>query len=139
MKRGKVMEKTIRKFDDDIQIAYYEFSKDIVCIEVQQHGKSMGEFCSDVSYFQEWDEDDLLQLARTHIMQIKSARRSTEPNRKLIGQYELNYSTHFDEMVCVDVYKNDRQLTAFCCDRNSFEEWIEDEELLNQVIKSQMH
>lgn len=130
------MEKTVKKFEDGIQIAYYEFSKDIVCIDVYHYGKNVGAFCSDVSYFQEWDETDLLQLAKTHVKQV-SAKGSDSTNRKPVAQYEIDYSTHFEDMVCVNVYKDDLQVAAFCSDRHSFEEWIEDEELLAEVVKSQ--
>lgn len=132
------MEKTVRKFYDGIQIAYYEFSKDIVCVEVHHHGKNMGQFCSDVSYFQEWDELDLLHLAETHIKQVKNALKQPSKNRKKIAEYEIEYTTHYEDMVCVDVYYNDNQLTAFCSDRHSFEEWIEEEAMLISVIESQV-
>ncbi len=132
------MEKNVRRFDDGLQIAYYEFSKDIVCIEVHQYGKNMGAFCSDVSYFEEWDEKDLLQLANTHIKQVKSAQSPVDKNRKQIADYEIEYNTHFEDMVCINVFQNDDQLAAFCSDRHSFEEWIEDEELLAQVVRSQV-
>ena len=132
------MEKISKKFDDGLQIAYFEFSKDIVCIEVHQYGKNMGAFCSDVSYFQEWDEKDLLQLAKTHIKQVKSAQSPSGKNRKKIDDYEIEYNTHFEDMVCINVFQNDDQLAAFCSDRHSFEEWVEDEELLAQVVRSQV-
>lgn len=132
------MEKIVKRFDDGLQIAYYEFSKDIVCIEVHQYGKNMGAFCSDVSYFQEWDETDLVQLAKTHVTQVKSAQNLSHPNRKQVADYQIEYNTYFDDMVCVNVFQNDDQLAAFCSDRHSFEEWVEDEELFAQVLRSQV-
>jgi hypothetical protein len=132
------VEKKVKKFKEGLQISYYEFSKDIVCVEVYQHGKNMGQFCSDVSYFEEWDETDLLQLTETHIKQVKNAKIPSNKNRKKIAQYELEYYNHFDDMFCVNVYKDDTQIGAFCSDRYSFEEWMEEEGALLSVIESQI-
>lgn len=132
------MGKTVKKFDDGLQIAYFEFSKDIVCVEVNQYGKNLGAFCSDVSYFQEWDENDLLQLTKTHIKQVKATQRPDDTNRKQVGEYEIEYATHFDDMVCINVYKDKEHLNAFCSDRQSFEEWLEEDSVLEEVVKSQV-
>lgn len=137
-KRGVHMDKKVKKFNDGLQISYYEFSKDIVCVEVFQHGKNMGQFCSDVSYFEEWDETDLLQLTETHIKQVKSAKNTSNKNRKKIDQYEIEYYIHFEDMYCVNVYKDDNQISAFCSDRDSFEEWMEEETAMLSVIESQL-
>lgn len=132
------MEKVVKKFKDGLQISYYEFSKDIVCVEVYQHGKNMGQFCSDVSFFEEWDEKDLLQLAETHIKQVKNAQIHQGHNRKKISDYEIEYYTHFDDMFCISVFKDDNQIGAFCSDKHSFEEWMEEESTLLSVIESQI-
>ncbi|MCT8138688.1 hypothetical protein H1D32_13630 [Anaerobacillus sp. CMMVII] len=132
------MDKKVKKFKDGLQISYYEFSKDIVCVEVNQHGKNMGQFCSDVSYFEEWDENDLLQLTETHIKQVKNSGNSKNKNRKKIDQYEIEYYSYFDGMFCVDVYKDDNQVCAFCSDKHSFEEWMEEEAALLSVIQGQI-
>ncbi|MBB5173084.1 hypothetical protein [Texcoconibacillus texcoconensis] len=133
------MKRNQLQLSDQLIVRYYEFSDDVVCVEVMKDGKDFGAFCSDRLQFQEWDEGELQQLAETHVKQNDGITVSPDRNlRSLSEGYEIEYTNHWGNMYCLDIYKQGVYESSFCVDRSSFEEWMDDEEQLIAVVKSQI-
>ena len=114
------------------------FSEFVVCVEVTKNEKSLGSFCSDLSQFQEWDEEEVVQLVKNHIVQVEKAQdHLSDQTQSLKNGMEIKFHKHWDNFYCVDVFDNGKEIGSFCADRSSFEEWMEDEQQLSEVIKSQ--
>ncbi|WP_416149546.1 hypothetical protein ACM26V_00675 [Salipaludibacillus sp. HK11] len=134
------MEKKQLTIAQDVTASYYHFSEYVVCVEVMKKEKSLGSFCSDLSQFEEWDEDEVVELVKNHILQVENEHDYKNENaQNLENGLEIKYHKHWDNFYCVDVIDQGKEVGSFCADRSSFEEWMEDEELLTEVIKSQLN
>jgi len=127
---------------EDVLASYYHFSEYVVCVEVMKNEKSFGSFCSDLSQFEEWDEEEVVQLVKNHIIQVEKDQKQSENHQSDQSQHlengiEIKYHKHWDDFYCVDVFDQGKEIGSFCADRSSFEDWMEDEQQLIQVIKSQ--
>ncbi|MGO4887115.1 hypothetical protein ACJ2A9_05095 [Anaerobacillus sp. MEB173] len=135
------MEKKKVQLKEDLEVSYYSFSDDIICVEVFYKQKEMGAFCSDISHFKEWDETDLLQLAESHVKnnaRILSTATSSVQRKALDNGIEVEYYSHSDDILCIEMFKDGHSVGSFCSDVSSFEEWMEDDELLKRVVEKQL-
>lgn len=121
---------------DGVVANVYSFSDHVICVEVKKDGKDLGSFCSDVSQFEELDEDELTALIQQHISLVESSAITNPKERHRVGGYELECYTHYDSVCCVNVHYHGELISSFCVDRGSFEEWLEDEEQLLQVVEN---
>jgi putative methionine-R-sulfoxide reductase with GAF domain len=128
------------KLDEHLEVSYYEFSDSVVCVEVVSNGEELGAFCSDISQFNEWDEEELKRLVESHVKQFqKSTPEKIMPKRKrLKNGIEIEYYEHSDDMLCVNLFKNNQPVGSFCSDISSFEDWKEDEEQLEKIVARQI-
>lgn len=132
------LEKKQLTISDDVLASYYNFSEYVVCVEVMKNEKSLGSFCSDLSQFEEWDEEEVVQLVKNHIVQVEKAQNHQSDNsQRLENGMEIKYHKHWENFYCVEVFDQGKEIGSFCADRSSFEEWMEDEQQLSEVIKAQ--
>ncbi|MCE7794317.1 hypothetical protein K8O68_18210 [Salipaludibacillus sp. CUR1] len=133
------MEKKYLTISDDVTAGYYYFSEYVICVEVTKQGKSLGSFCSDISQFEEWDEEEVAELVKNHVHQVENAQ-TYQPDRShvLNGGMEIKYHQHWEDFYCVEVYEKGKEIGSFCADRASFEEWMEDDQHLSEVVRSQL-
>ncbi|WP_209123077.1 hypothetical protein [Alkalihalobacillus sp. BA299] len=125
------------RLNDQIVIKAYDFSEDVICVEVTYDGKPLGAFCSDRTVFEDLEEDEIIQLSEQHVKRYHSDQLATSSKRKTINGVEVEYYAHSDDMMCVSMYRKGKPIGSFCADRISFEEWMEDEELLERIISRQ--
>lgn len=135
------LEKKKIQLKEDLLVSYYSFSDDVVCVDVIYKGEEMGAFCSDISQFKEWDEADLLQLAESHVsnnVHLTTNKVTNKKRKVLENGIEVEYFSHSDDILCVEMYKSGKSVGSFCSDVSSFEEWMEDDELLKRVVENQL-
>ncbi|WP_280768399.1 hypothetical protein [Salipaludibacillus daqingensis] len=133
------MEKKQLAISDEVSASYYNFSEYVVCVEVMKNEKSLGSFCSDLSQFEEWDEEEVVELVKNHIIQVEKAENHrNDHSQYLENGMEIKYHKHWEDFYCVEVFDQGKEVGSFCADRSSFEEWMEDEQQLSEVIKSQL-
>lgn len=128
------------KIGEQLEVSFYEFSEDIICVKVNHKGRDLGAFCSHRTQFCEWDEKDVRMLAENHVNQfLQNVKEQHNKRRKQLSTgVELEYYSHSDDMMCVNAFRDGKEISSFCTDRLSFQEWMEDEELLEQVVMKQV-
>lgn len=133
------MEKNTVLLPNGVLGTAFKFSEHVVCVEVIKNGQQLGSFCTDVDQFEEWDDDDLKSLIEQHVKRMEEASRNeTKEKKYILDRYELQYYTHSDYMYCVDVLENGQIISSFCTDKATFDEWMEDEEQLTNVVKEML-
>ena len=124
----------------EITANYQNFSEYVVCVEVMKHGESLGSFCSDAQTFNEWDEDEIIDMVYLHIDQMqKSPAIQDRETMTLKNGWKIKYHQHWEDFYCIDVFDGNTDVGSFCADRGSFEEWMEDENQLQRVIQDQLN
>lgn len=133
------MPKNRLKLDEQLEVSYYEFSEDVICVEVTHQGRELGAFCSERSQFSEWTETDVKKLAENHVNQFLHSLKHDEQKtlKQLSTGVELEYYSHSDDLLCVNAFCNGKEVASLCTDRHSFTEWLEDETLLEKIIEKQ--
>ncbi|MCD8508709.1 MAG: hypothetical protein LRY73_01590 [Bacillus sp. (in: Bacteria)] len=121
---------------DGVVANKYSFSDHVICVEVKKNGKDLGSFCSDVSQFEELDEEELTTLIQQHVNLVEASSIVDEKVKHRVGDYELECYSHYDSVCCINVLQNGEAVSSFCVDRASFEEWLEDEEQLLSVVNN---
>ncbi|MBU9712215.1 hypothetical protein [Evansella tamaricis] len=129
------MEQSPVVFSNGVSARCFSYSEDIVCVEVEKDGKEFGSFCSDVKQFEEWDEEELVLLVEQHIKQTENALRQKKRRHPLYEDIEMQYYTHSSDVYCINIYEGDLEVSSFCTDRLTFEEWMEDKDSLIDVVK----
>lgn len=133
------LEKKQITISEDVSASYYNFSEYVVCVEVTKKNQSLGSFCSDLRQFEEWDEDEVIQLVKTHIVQVENSQsHANDYEQHLENGLQIKYHKHWEDFYCVEVFDQGKEIGSFCADRSSFEEWMEDDQQLTEVIKSQL-
>ncbi|GEL06912.1 hypothetical protein [Salisediminibacterium halotolerans] len=134
------MEKTQITVTDEITANYQKFSEYVVCVEVMKNGESMGSFCSDAQTFDEWDEEEIIDMIKLHVTQMqKGSTINEQETLTLKNGWKIKYHQHWDDFYCVDIFDGLKDVGSFCADRGSFEEWMEDEDQLLRVIQDQLN
>lgn len=117
---------------------FQKFSEYVVCVEVFQNGRSKGSFCTDVKAFDEWDDEEMIELVSSHLDQVNlDDWIKGDETITLDNGITVSYSKHWDDFYCVNVFDGEKEISSFCADRDSFEEWTESKEQLMNVIRSQ--
>ncbi|MDQ0256264.1 hypothetical protein J2S74_003682 [Evansella vedderi] len=130
------MEKNELFLDDGVVVNAYSFSEHVICVDVNKDGQDLGSFCSDVSQFEELDEEEMVTLIQQHIKLIESSSLKSQKEKHMVYGYELSYYTHSETVTCVDVKQADKPVCSFCVDKVTFEEWLEDNDQLINVINN---
>lgn len=121
---------------DGVLGSVYKFSDHVVCIEVMKNGEQLGSFCTDISQYEDWEEEELKSLIEQHVQASEAnALKAEEKKHYILDRYELQYYTHSDSLFCINVLENGKTITSFCTDKESFDEWMEDEEQLARVVQ----
>lgn len=132
------MEEKQVTISENVTANFQKFSEYVVCVEVMKNGKSTGSFCTDVSAFDEWDEDEMKDLVNSHLAQVDQTEDiKGDETITLDNGLIVSYSKHWDDFYCVNVFDGDKEVSSFCADRESFEEWTESKDQLLNVIRSQ--
>ena len=114
----------------------YKFSDHVVCIEVIKNGKELGSFCTDISQYEDWEEEELKTLIEQHVKASEAKDLKTEKKKQFIlDRYEIEYYAHSDTLFCINVLENGKTVSSFCTDKEAFDQWMEDEEQLTKVVK----
>ncbi|UTR09459.1 hypothetical protein MM300_16375 [Evansella sp. LMS18] len=130
------MNKEIIKLADGISASCYQFSDHVMCLEVMKDGEPMGSFCSTVSQYEEWDEEEVTALIQSHVRKFEeSARKQKAEEMLVLDDLVIRYYNHSEDLFCVDITKDGKPAGSFCADRSSFEEWMEDKDMLSEVIR----
>lgn len=130
------MRKNRLKLDEQLEVSYYEFSEDVICVGVIHKGRDLGAFCSHRREFSDWNEADVKQLAENHARQF--LQNSAKERKQLSTEIEVEYYSHSDDIMCVNVFRKGTEVASFCTDRHSFQEWKEDDRLLEKIIVKQL-
>ena len=127
------------KVTDKLILNTYDFSEDIICVEVLFEGNQLGAFCSDRTHFEEWEEEDIRHLSEQHVQKYQTRQKKLSVTQRIRFQnVEVEYYPYSDDMICLDIYSQEGVSTgSFCVDRLSFDEWLEDETLLESIVLRQ--
>lgn len=130
------------KLSELLEISYYEFSDYMICVEVFHDGKDMGAFCTERSQFVDWEEDEVRRIVDNHVSNRIQARhfekQDSKKRKRLSNGVELEYYSHSDDLRCINLFRGDTIIGSFCTDLSSFEEWKEDEQLLETFVKKRI-
>ncbi len=134
-----VVRMTERKLTKEVKLHFYDFSDSVKCVEVLYEGEGIGAFCTDITHFSEWDEEEIRNLAEKHVQKHKTNKaHKTETRERLRNGIEIEYYSHSDDMMCVNIYKKEKHVGSFCTLTSLFDEWKEDERILEKIIEKQV-
>ncbi|ADU29962.1 hypothetical protein [Evansella cellulosilytica] len=122
-------------FSDDLHVNAYFFSEFIVCIDVTKSGQHVGSFCSDAKEFEDLDEEEFKSIIQQHVNGFDNSVSHRDYEKRELKHFDLYYYPFSDFMYCMDVYRLGEKVSSLCVDRDSFEEWMEDENHLLNVVE----
>ncbi|MBU9724175.1 MULTISPECIES: hypothetical protein [Bacillaceae] len=123
-------------FSNGVAARYSSFSDDVVCVEVEKNGRDLGSFCTDIHHFEEWEEEELISLIEQHVKKVEGYSQKKSDKDTLLPGVEVQYYSHSSDVYCINVFYQGNEVSSFCADRVTFEEWMEDKELLSNVVKN---
>lgn len=134
------MEREKIKVSEDISIEAYSFSDYITCIDVYYKDESFSAFCTDTDLVNEWRENPelLLEVVKERIAKqtpIRKQEKDSAQRIKLNAELEVETYSFSGDVYCVNVFQKDKLISSFCTDVATYDEWQEDQELLEAMVK----